>query len=208
MRILEDRNVSWGNFAKRMFAAFLVLMLMNFQTAYAAITAGDGGFNTNTQITEQNGMTNITGGVIKGDTGFHHFDQFSIDAKQIVNQIFGDATRFVNLVDNRVLINGIFNAIKNGQINGDVVFVSPMGIFVGSTGIMNVGSLQTIAPSSAAYQTLLNEGAAGTLVWDADRFSRLELNKEHEGTEIAGKIFARNGINIVDGKKITIDSRN
>ncbi len=197
-------------FAKRVIASVLVFMLLNFEAVFADITPNTGNFNTNTNVSTDGNMTNITGGYINGDTGFHHFSEFDISKGHIVNQIFGNANRFVNLVDNRVLINGIFNAIKNGQINGDVVFVSPMGIFVGESGIMNVGSLQTIAPTQQTYQTLINEGQAGSLIWDGSRFNALELNKgdDYEGTQISGKIFARNGVNIRDGKLVNIDSRN
>ena len=208
MRNLEYKT--FGGMIKRITASVLVVLLLNFETAIADITPNTGNFNTNTNVSTDGNMTNITGGYINGDTGFHHFTQFDIAEGHIVNQIFGNANRFVNLVDNRVLINGIFNAIKNGQINGDVVFVSPMGIFVGETGIMNVGSLQTIAPTQQAYQTLINEGQAGSLVWSSDRFNGLELNRadDYEGTQISGKIFARNGITIRDGKQLTIDTRN
>ena len=208
MRNLEYKT--FGGLIKRIAASALVVLLLNFEAAIADITPNTGNFNTNTNVSTDGNMTNITGGYINGDTGFHHFTQFDIAEGHIVNQIFGNANRFVNLVDNRVLINGIFNAIKNGQINGDVVFVSPMGIFVGETGIMNVGSLQTIAPSQQAYQTLINEGQAGSLIWSSDRFNGLELNRaeDYEGTQISGKIFARNGVSLRDGKLINIDTRN
>ena len=94
-------------FAKRVIASVLVFMLLNFEAAFADITPNTGNFNTNTNVSTDGNMTNITGGYINGDTGFHHFSEFDISKGHIVNQIFGNANRFVNLVDNRVLINGI-----------------------------------------------------------------------------------------------------
>ena len=195
---MEYSIVRGARLAKRVIASILVLMLLNFEAALADIIPNTGDFNTNTSVNTDGNMTNITGGYIHGDTGFHHFSDFDIANGHIVNQIFGNANRFVNLVDNRVIINGIFNAIKNGQINGDVVFVSPMGIFVGTTGIMNVGSLQTIAPTQQAYQTLINEGRSGSLSWDSGRFNALELNRTIYSSNLIFVIILFSNLNLLN----------
>ncbi|MBQ5349136.1 MAG: leukotoxin LktA family filamentous adhesin, partial [Phascolarctobacterium sp.] len=63
------------------------------------------------------------------------------------------ADRQINLVDNKVAIDGVLNAYKNGQIGGDIYFFSAEGIAIGSTGVVNVGSL-TLGTSVSAGQNI------------------------------------------------------
>lgn len=188
-------------FLKKSLSASLIIAMFAMQSSYAAIV-GDSNFNTN--VNTSGNTTNISGGVIKDGTGFHHFSQFGLDNGQIANLLFGNASRFVNLVDGKISINGIFNAIKgyssSGAIGGDVIFVSPLGMIVGASGVMNVGSLQTITPIQSSYDSVVGKGSA--ITW-AD-VSGLKSDSTTSSTEIYGKIFARDSINIAESKDLTI----
>ena len=53
----------------------------------------------------------------------------------------------VNTVENRISISGTVNAIRNNKIGGNLYFLSPKGMVVGSTGVINAGSLTMITGS-------------------------------------------------------------
>ena len=70
----------------------------------------------------------------------------------------GNIDTFVNLVNNGVNINGIVNALQsaNGALktDGNLVFISPNGMVVGSSGVINVGNLSVISPTQTSYDKL------------------------------------------------------
>lgn len=193
-------DIDFLNLFKKSLALSFSLLVFGVQSSYANnITAG-GNFGTDIVGGNTNNTT-INGGIINNGTGFHHFDQFQIDANGIANLIFGTgANRYVNMVNNQVLINGIFNAMKDGKIGGNVVFVSPMGMIVGASGVVNVGSLQTLTPMKNAYDSLIGMGNS---IQYSD-ISSIVSNSDRSSTRIDGKIFALNDIDLNDGKKITI----
>ena len=96
---------------------------------------------------------NIEPSKIGGSTGFREYDKFNLSQGDIANLIYKEGyTKFVNLVDNQVVLNGILNTMKdNAFYNGHAIFVSPNGVVVGASGILNVGSLTLMAPSQNAY---------------------------------------------------------
>ena len=140
-------DVSYLELFKKSLALSFTVFLFGAQQSYANNNITPGG-NYGTVIEGGNtNNTNITGGTVNNGTGFHHFDRFEVGQGGTANLIFAqNADRYVNMVNNQVSIYGIFNSLKNGQIGGNVIFVSPMGLVVGSSGIMNVGSLQSITP--------------------------------------------------------------
>ena len=115
---------------------------------------------TITGIEGNNGIFNIDPSAINGDIGFRKYKDFDLSAGDIANLIFHSSTKgqdistFINLVDNQINIQGIVNSVsKNGDFtNGNVVFVSPNGMIVGSSGVLNVGSLSVMTPDSEAYE--------------------------------------------------------
>ncbi len=59
------------------------------------------------------------------------------------------------MVDNRVIINGLVNSVRGENFyNGKAIFISPNGMAVGSTGVINVGALGVYAPQYADYKSL------------------------------------------------------
>jgi len=200
----KKKDVDFLNLFKKSLALSFTALIFGVQTSYASTITGDTGFDTNVNV--QGNKIDITGGQLNGDTAFHHFYNFVLTNGDIANLIFRDgANRYVNLVDSQVNINGVFNSIKNGSIGGDVIFVSPLGFIVGSSGIMNVGSLQTITPSKNSYDALKSIGATN-LDYVTDIKTLSSDGDNSNGTEILGKIFSAGDINISDGKNIVIGS--
>ena len=79
-----------------------------------------------------------------------------------------DLSTFVNLVDNQINIQGIVNAVgKNGAFNnGHAVFISPNGMVVGSSGVLNVGSLTVLTPDSNSYEKYKSDLKRPSLIAD------------------------------------------
>ena len=110
------------------------------------------------------GQYNILPDFVHGDTGFRHYDNFNLSKGDIANLIFAlqngqiDVNKFVNLVDSRIIINGVLNGVlRNGDIGGHAIFVSPQGMVIGASGVLNVGALTTIAPTQNVYDTMKNK---------------------------------------------------
>ena len=196
---VKNSDIDFLEVFKKSLALSFTVFLFGVQQSYANNNITPGG-NYGTQIEGGNtNNTTITGGTINNGTGFHHFDQFQVGQGGTANLIFAEnADRYVNLVNNQVSIYGIFNSLKNGQIGGNVIFVSPMGLILGSSGVMNVGSLQTITPSQSEYNRIL-----GTT--NLNDITSLQSNSTTSSTRIDGKIFAKDSININDGRSVTIN---
>ena len=152
-------------------------------------------------IEGNNGIYNIDPSAINGDIGFRKYHDFELSSGDIANLIFHNATSgqdistFVNLVDNQINIQGIVNSVnKSGEFtNGNVVFVSPNGMLVGSSGVLNVGSLSVMTPDSQAYEKYKSDLSRPSLIQDYE--SRLSV--PGTGTvQIDGKVLARNAIDI------------
>ena len=116
-------------------------------------------------VIEQNGnVYNIYAQEIatKGDFGVNRFNKFNIDNGTVANMYFNHkggtqtVSNLVNLVKDRININGTVNAIKNGKIDGNLYFISKNGMAVGSTGVINTGSLTGLAVSSSYFNDLWN----------------------------------------------------
>lgn len=108
-------------------------------------------------------------------TGINRFDKFSLDAGNIANLHLNNASgtisadRLLNFVNQQIKVDGTVNAVKDGKIGGDLIFVSPQGMAVGSTGVINAGSFTAVAPTQDEYETWT--GALGNSVLEADLFT-------------------------------------
>lgn len=132
---------------------------------------------------------NISPDTISGSTGFKKYDNFSLGQGDIANLIYSSGyDKFVNLVQNQISINGIINSMLNNNFyNGHAIFVSPNGMIVGSSGVLNVGSLSVYTPSQSTFNTF------------SDNLSEdlSSLKSDTQGTiTINGKIFARDGVQL------------
>lgn len=97
----------------------------------------------------------ITNQQVKDGNALNKFDKFGIKQHDVANLHMGEANHQINVVKNKIDIDGVVNAIKDNKIGGDVYFFSNAGIAVGSHGVFNVGRL-TLGTNTAVGDALYN----------------------------------------------------
>ena len=181
-------------------AALTSLFLLN-QTMMISAFATNITNPTGIQITGQNGVYTIDPTAVIKDTdiGLRKYHDFELSQGDIANLIFkyGDKNinSFVNLVDNQIKINGVVNTMRdNNFYNGRAIFVSPNGMIVGASGVLNVGSLGVYTPNSTVYEHYKNNPSSN--------LSALKNpNNAGDGiVKIDGKVLAAQDIDIVSSK--------
>ncbi len=126
---------------------------------YAEVTVADQKQYGHTVTVTPNNIANggtqydITNQQVKDGNALNKFDNFGIKQHDVANLHMGEANHQINVVKNKIDIDGVVNAIKNNQIGGDVYFFSNAGIAVGSHGVFNVGRL-TLGTNTAAGSAL------------------------------------------------------
>ncbi len=95
---------------------------------------------------------------VNNGSALNKFTDFGIGQKDVANlQLGSSVDRQINLVKNRIDIDGVVNAIKDNKIGGDVYFFSNAGIAVGENGVFNVGRL-TLGTNTTYGEGLYNGG--------------------------------------------------
>lgn len=126
---------------------------------YADVTVADQKHYGNTvkvtDIANSGKQYDITNQQVKGGNALNKFDNFGITQHDVANLHMGEANHQINVVKNKIDIDGVVNAIKGNQIGGDVYFFSNAGIAVGSHGVFNVGRL-TLGTNTAVGDALYN----------------------------------------------------
>lgn len=182
-------------------------------------------------LTAVNNVFNIYAQKYSGKhSAINQFQKFQLDANKIANMYFRmqgdtvDVDNLLNFVDTRIDINGTLNAIKNGKIGGNLFFLSPGGMVVGKSGVINTGSLYVMAPSwtqdltdkdQRSYEILKGKFATGTYE-DAELESikngAANIRINASGTiSVLGKINAANDVKlyaakVAVGKNLTGDT--
>ena len=111
---------------------------------YADVTVADQKYGqtvTATGIANNGTQYDITNQQVKDGNALNKFNDFGIKQHDVANLHMGEANHQINIVKNKIDIDGVVNAIKDNQIGGDVYFFSNAGIAVGSHGVFNVGRL-------------------------------------------------------------------
>ena len=113
---------------------------------------------TATSLQSNGNVTTITTSTVSGATGFNSFSQFKEGAGNTVNLALPNGTsNLINVVrDGTVVINGILNSYKDGKIGGNVYFADPYGFVVGSSGVVNTGTLNVSTPSKEFTDSLIS----------------------------------------------------
>ena len=182
-----------------------------FSVGEAAIV--DKGGNT---INPEGKVYNITPEGTKDNFAYKRYQQFALDSGYIANLKFGsgtnDAATLANLVQQKIEINGIVNAVKNGKIDGHLIFLSPQGIAVGSTGVINAGQFTGIVPTKDDFDKLYNANnsdASATITQKAVEDIQKGAYATGGTINISGHINTHSGvmlgagiININDGARI------
>ena len=160
-----------------------------------------------TGVAGNNGVYNINPEKATSDTGYRHYNNFDLSQGDVANLIYKHGNKnidtFINMVNNKVNINGIVNTMRDGAFhNGHAVFISPNGMVVGASGVLNVGSLSVLTPSVDKYNRLLEEYSANNVA-NINQLSKLKMEGRNADVTIEGKIFARNGVT-VDGSTVAV----
>lgn len=129
---------------------------------------------------------------VNNGSALNKFTDFGIGQKDVANlQLGSSVDRQINLVKNRINIDGVVNAIKDNKIGGDVYFFSNAGIMVGKTGVFNVGRL-TLGTNAAYGEALYNGGMEKHLAQSATAQAKAVAG----GSDITlqGKVYAQGDV--------------
>lgn len=125
-------------------------------------------------------------------SALNKFTDFGIGQKDVANlQLGSSVDRQINLVKNRIDIDGVVNAIKDNKIGGDVYFFSDAGIDVGATGVFNVGRL-TLGTNAAYGEALYNGGMEKHLAQSAA--SQAKAVAGGSDITLQGKVYAQGDV--------------
>ena len=172
----------------------LTLCLVAQQSLYSSAHAGMITGIAPEYGADGNKIYNIDPSVINGDIGFRLYEEFQLNKGEIANLIFKygekNVEKFVNLVDNTININGIVNTMRDGNFyNGQAIFVSPNGMVVGASGVLNVGSLTVLTPDQNKFDQFKTD-------YDI-RHDLADLYSQGTGkVTIDGKVIARDAVDI------------
>ena len=123
--------------------------------SYANVTVADQKHYGNTVTVKPGNLANggtqydITNQQVKDGNALNNFNDFALKQHDVANLHMGEANHQINVVKNKIDIDGVVNAIKDNKIGGDVYFFSNAGIAVGAHGVFNVGRL-TLGTNTAA----------------------------------------------------------
>lgn len=174
-------------------------------------TAVDASAITGYEPTKE-GVYNIYAQKLHGDIAINEFAKFQLDANDIANLYFHkqgetiNAGNLLNFVNTRIDINGTVNAIRNGTIGGNLFFLSPEGMAVGKSGVINTGALYVMAPATTSLPGESNyESLKG--VFDKGAATEDHLNAIKNGSPLiplnpSGTISVLGKINAADDVKL------
>lgn len=176
---------------------------------YADVTVADQKYNGTVKppVTLANGgkQYDITNQQVNNGNALNKFTDFALKQHDVANLHMGEANHQINVVKNKIDIDGVVNAIKdNKMIGGDVYFFSNAGIAVGEHGVFNVGRL-TLGTNAAYGEALYNGGMEKHLAQSAASQAKAVAG----GSDISlnGKVYAQSdvvlgagSVNVKDGE--------
>ena len=175
---------------------------------YADVTVADqkkyGHTVTVNNIANSGKQYDITNQQVKDGNALNKFDKFVITQHDVANLHMGEANHQINVVKNKIDIDGVVNAIKDNKIGGDVYFFSDAGIAVGANGVFNVGRL-TLGTNAAYGEALYNGGMEKHLAQSAA--SQAKAVAGGSDITLQGKVYAQGDVvlgagslNVKDGE--------
>lgn len=118
-----------------------------------AITVDPNWTGTTVTSSQNNLHHDISTSHINGSVAANKFTKFQVGEKHLVDMHLPTNTNhLVNFVDNKISVNGTVDALKENKIGGNLYFVSPQGMIVGKTGVINAGSLTAVITTDDAYK--------------------------------------------------------
>ena len=162
---------------------------------YADVTVADQKYNGTVKppVTLANGgkQYDITNQQVNNGNALNKFTDFALTQHDVANLHMGEANHQINLVQNRINIDGVVNAIKDNKIGGDVYFFSDAGIAVGANGVFNVGRL-TLGTNAAYGEALYNGGMEKHLAQSAA--SQAKAVAGGSDITLQGKVYAQSDV--------------
>ena len=164
---------------------------------YADVTVADQKHYGNTvtvkDIANSGKQYDITNQQVKDGNALNKFDDFGIKQHDVANLHMGEANHQINVVKNKIDIDGVVNAIKDNKnkIGGDVYFFSNAGIAVGEHGVFNVGRL-TLGTNAAYGEALYNGGMEKHLAQSAA--SQAKAVAGGSDITLQGKVYAQSDV--------------
>ena len=195
----QEEYAPGGNILSRAGTA-LLLAIAGWGAAcnfiYADVTVADPahtGKVNKTQLAGGGIQYDITNQQVNNGSALNKFTDFGIGQKDVANlQLGSSVDRQINLVKNRIDIDGVVNAIKdNKMIGGDVYFFSNAGIAVGEHGVFNVGRL-TLGTNAAYGEALYNGGMEKHLAQSAA--SQAKAVAGGSDITLQGKVYAQSDV--------------
>lgn len=161
---------------------------------YADVTVADpahDGKVNKTQFADGGMQYDIYNQQVNKGSALNKFTDFGIGQKDVANLQLDKVDRQINLVKNRINIDGVVNAIKDNKIGGDVYFFSDAGIAVGTNGVFNVGRL-TLGTNTTYGEGLYNGGMESHLQKTAAEQAKAVAG----GSDISlkGKVYAQGDV--------------
>ncbi|CAN7237777.1 leukotoxin LktA family filamentous adhesin [Bosea sp. LjRoot90] len=181
----------------------MALALWNAPAFAQNVITPDG--RTQTNVAVSGSTTTITTKTISGGAGYNSFSRFEQGAGSTVNMHLPQNTGvLVNIVrDGPVVINGILNSYRNGQIGGHVYFSDSAGFTVGPSGVINTGRLTVNTPTREFLDQVI--GPDGTV--NETMAARLKANDVPISPDgkitIDGAINARRGV-LLNGHSVSV----
>lgn len=189
-----------GNILSRAGTALLLAIAgwgaaCNFIYADAGVTVADQKHYGNTvtvkDIVNNGTQYDITNQQVNGGNALNKFTDFALKQHDVANLHMGEANHQINVVKNKIDIDGVVNAIKDNKIGGDVYFFSNAGIAVGSHGVFNVGRL-TLGTNAAYGEALYNGGMEKHLAQSAA--SQAKAVAGGSDITLQGKVYAQSDV--------------
>lgn len=172
---------------------------------YADVTVADQKYNGTVKppVTLANGgkQYDITNQQVNNGNALNKFTDFALTQHDVANLHMGEANHQINVVKNKIDIDGVVNAIKDNKIGGDVYFFSNAGIAVGATGVFNVGRL-TLGTNAAYGEALYNGGMEKHLAQSAA--SQAKAVAGGSDISLKGKVYAQGDV-IVGAGDVSLD---
>lgn len=165
---------------------------------YADVTVADQKYNGTVKppVTLANGgkQYDITNQQVNNGNALNKFTDFALTQHDVANLHMGEANHQINVVKNKIDIDGVVNAIKDNKIGGDVYFFSDAGIAVGANGVFNVGRL-TLGTNTTYGEGLYNGGMESHLQKTAAEQAKAVAG----GSDISfknrgGKVYAQDDV--------------
>lgn len=176
---------------------------------YADVTVADpahDGKVNKTQFADGGMQYDIYNQQVNNGSALNKFTNFGIGQKDVANLQLDKVDRQINLVQNRIEIDGVVNAIKDNKIGGDVYFFSDAGIAVGANGVFNVGRL-TLGTNAAYGEALYHGKMNEHLVLSAA--SQAQAVAGGSDITLKGKVYAQGDVVLGAGSvNVTADSVN